>query len=319
MERSDLLETVRRPLSPDTRLEVPTSWEEYKRVDEILERDEAKYPQLWYDSVKGVAIVVAPPTPLHSGMAGALLTSIYAEIIMNSGISSEVTRHLLHDSDSRSKGYTSRGLTTRAWDGALQYREGKRLTLMIAVEVGVSQSYDNLRAAISWSVCALRCRLGLAMSISEGSRGEAPPMRYYESIEEANDAVVEAEDDFQDQLMQRPYGLLVRYGVTWFGRVRRVILETYRQPGEEFTAETLLEPSQSFTIVENGEYVGLDISPDLRDIVLGDCIPSHLLSGQEVRATPVNFFHREWFENQFGASIVRTAVQRVQDHGQHIH
>ncbi|KAK9311048.1 hypothetical protein V1524DRAFT_371789, partial [Lipomyces starkeyi] len=204
-----------------------------------------RYPQLWYDSVKGVAIVVAPPTPLHSGMAGALLTSIYAEIIMNSGISSEITRNLRYDSDSRSKEYTSRGLTTRAWDGALQYREEMRLTLMIAVEVGVSQSYDSLRAAISWSVCALRCRLGLAMSISEGTRGEAPSMRYYASIEEANFAVEEAEDDFQGQVMQRPYGPLVQYGVTWFGMVRSVILETYRQPREDFTPETLLEASQS--------------------------------------------------------------------------
>ncbi|KAK9327470.1 hypothetical protein V1520DRAFT_46523 [Lipomyces starkeyi] len=246
MERSNLLEIVRRPLSPDTRLEVPTSWEEYKRVDEILERDEAKYPQLWYDSVRGVAIVVASPTPLHSGMAGALLTSIYAEIVMNSGISSEVTRNLRSDSDSRSVGYTSRGLTTRAWDGALQYREGVRLTLMIAVEVGVSQSYDSLRAAISWSVCALRCRLGLAMSISEGSRGETPRMRYYASIEEANAAAGEAEEDFNRQLTQHPYGPLVRFGVTWFGRVRHVVLESYRQRDEESMPETLLEPSQSF-------------------------------------------------------------------------
>ncbi|KAK9334226.1 hypothetical protein V1521DRAFT_471722, partial [Lipomyces starkeyi] len=157
-----------------------------------------------------------------------------------------VTRNLLYDPHSRSVGYTSRGLTTRAWDGALQYREGVRLTLMIAVEVGVSQSYDSLRAAISWSVCAMHCCLGLAMSISEGSRGGAPPMRYYASIEEANVAVVEAEDDFQDQLMQRPYGPLVRYGVTWFGGVRSVILETYRQPREDFTPETLLEASRSF-------------------------------------------------------------------------
>ncbi|KAK9430290.1 hypothetical protein V1505DRAFT_421788 [Lipomyces doorenjongii] len=240
MERSDLLEIVRRPLSPDARLEVPASWEEYKRVDEILE---AKYPQLWYDSVRGVAIVVAPPTPLHSGIAGVLLTSISDEVKMNSGVSSEITRQR---SIQRSKEYTSRGLNTRAWDGALQYREEMHLKLMIAVEVGVSQSYDSLRAAISWSVCALRCRLGLAMSISEVSRGQTPLVRHYASIEEANFAVEEAEDDFQGQIMRRPYGPLVQYGVTWFGRVRSVILETYRQPHEDFTPETLLEASQSF-------------------------------------------------------------------------
>ncbi|ODQ70955.1 hypothetical protein LIPSTDRAFT_74468 [Lipomyces starkeyi NRRL Y-11557] len=70
------------------------------------------------------------------------------------------------------------------------------------------------------------------------------------------------------------------------------------------------------TIVENGEYIGHNISPNLREVVVGDCIPSHLLSGEEVEATPVNFFHREWFEDEFRASMVRTAVQRVQYYGQ---
>ncbi|KAK9483397.1 hypothetical protein V1527DRAFT_454154 [Lipomyces starkeyi] len=51
MEHSDPFEVVKRPHFPDTRLEVPASWDEYKRVDEIHERDEAKYPQPWYDSV----------------------------------------------------------------------------------------------------------------------------------------------------------------------------------------------------------------------------------------------------------------------------
>ncbi|KAK9322342.1 hypothetical protein V1517DRAFT_367782 [Lipomyces orientalis] len=310
MEHSDLLEIVRRPLSPDTRLEVPASRAEYERVDEILEREEAKYPQLWYDSTRNVAIVVAPPTPLHSGMAGSLLSGISDEVKLNSGISSQITRNLRFDSDSAANGYTGNGLTTRAWDGALQYREGEHLTLMIAVEVGVSQSYDSLRRAISWSVCALRCRLGLAMSISEGRRGATPPMRYFASIREADTAAEEAEDDFRHQLMQCPYGPLKREGVTWFGKVRRVILETYRKPDEDCTSETVLEPSQSFTIVANGEYVGDNISPNLREVVLRDCIPSHLLDGQEVQTTPVNFFHREWFEDEFRASMILTAVRR---------
>ncbi|KAK9371648.1 uncharacterized protein V1513DRAFT_455041 [Lipomyces chichibuensis] len=251
-------------------------------------------------------------------MVGALVSSISDEVKVNSGISSEIRRNLRYDSENKSNRYTSRGLTTRAWDGALQYREGSRLTLMIAVEVGVSQSYDSLQAAISWSVCALHCRLGLAMSISEGSRGETPPMRYYASIEEAEAAAEQSESDFQRQLLQHPYGPLERYGVTWFGKVRKVILETYRREDENCLPETLLEPSQSFTVVENGEYVGHNVSPNLRELVLKDCIPSHLLSGRDIRATPVNFFYREWFESEFQASMVSTAIVRVRNYGRHI-
>ncbi|KAK9323050.1 hypothetical protein V1517DRAFT_352532 [Lipomyces orientalis] len=313
MEHSQLLDIVQRPLSPDTRLAVPASRAEYERVNEILESEEAKYPQLWYDSMRSVAIVVAPPTPLHSGMTGALLSTISDEVKFNAGISSDITRNLSLYQESASNGFTSRGLTTRAADGTLRYREGNRSTLMIAVEVGVSQSYDSLRAAISWSVCALCCRLGLAMSISEGSRGERPHIRYYASIEEANAAAEEAEDEFRQQLLQHPYGPLIRYGATWFGRVRQVVLETYRRD-DESAAETLLEPQQSFTIVQNGEFVGHNISPNLREVVLADCIPSHLLNGQEVQAVLVNFFYRDWFESQFQDFMVQTAVTRVRSY-----
>ncbi|KAK9252542.1 hypothetical protein V1507DRAFT_461442 [Lipomyces tetrasporus] len=117
---------------------------------------------------------------------------------------------------------------------------------MIAVEVAVSQSNDSMRAAISWSVCALHCSLGLAMCIREESRGRRPPRRHYASLDEANAAVDEARDDFYHQLVQNPYGPLERDGVTWFGRVRLVVLETFRRQDEHCTPETLLQPSKSF-------------------------------------------------------------------------
>ncbi|KAK9486472.1 hypothetical protein V1527DRAFT_495750 [Lipomyces starkeyi] len=199
-------------------------------------------------------------------------------------ISSEIASGLNTESDSRTT-------MNRASDGTLLYWEGNRATLMIAVEIAVSQAYDSMRAAISWSVSALHCRLGLAMCISEESRGRRPPSRFYPSLEKANATVDEARYHFYHQLIQHPYGPLERDGVTWFGRVTLV----------HCTPETLLEPSQSFTLVENGEYVAQIISPNLREVVLGDCIPTHLLSNQHMEATPT----------QFKGSMVRTAILRV--------
>ncbi|KAJ8098881.1 hypothetical protein POJ06DRAFT_269953 [Lipomyces tetrasporus] len=66
----------------------------HERVQEILENEESKYPQLWYDG----------------------------------------TKEYCH----------CRGSTK---------------------EVDISQAYESLRAAISWSVCALHCHLGIAMCI----------------------------------------------------------------------------------------------------------------------------------------------------------
>ncbi|KAK9481958.1 hypothetical protein V1527DRAFT_486143 [Lipomyces starkeyi] len=183
--------------------------------------------------------------------------------------------------------------------------------LMIAIEVGVSQSYESLRAAISWSVCALHCRLGFAMSINEGSRGEKPTIRYYVSVSDFDDAMEQIRRKFRDQLTQNTYGPLVNDGVTWFSRVRSVVLQTFRCQDEDCAKETLLEPTQSFTLVRRGAFVGLGIPANPDELVLGDCIPSHVLSDRQIETRPVNFFRRDWFEAKFRTFMLRYALQRM--------
>ncbi|KAK9240742.1 hypothetical protein V1525DRAFT_423661 [Lipomyces kononenkoae] len=242
-EPSELLNVVRRPLSPDVRLEVPANRAEY---------DEHKRSSKTRDS----------------------------------RLSWEMKSWLSWYSEQTS----TRGLTTRGWDGAFRYQQGNRSTLMIAVEVDVSQANERLRAAISWSVCALHCPLGIAMSIREGGSGKMPDMLYYPSVQVAENAFHDAEEEFRRQLTQSPYGSL-------YGRLRHVIRETYRSPDDSTVPGTLLNPSQSFVIVEDGEFVGEQVPPNLREVVLGDCIPSHILSGEEIMATP--------------DSMVETAVNRM--------
>ncbi|KAK9312866.1 hypothetical protein V1522DRAFT_269960 [Lipomyces starkeyi] len=60
--------------------------------------------------------------------------------------------------------------------------------LVVAVEIGVSQAYESLRAAISFSVCALRCRVGITMCINKRVRGTAPVASCYELEELFQDA-----------------------------------------------------------------------------------------------------------------------------------
>ncbi|KAK9427312.1 hypothetical protein V1505DRAFT_317799 [Lipomyces doorenjongii] len=305
-DHSDLLEIVRRPISPDVWLEVQTSRKEYEWVQEALENEESRYPKLWYDGSRNAAIVVGPPSVLHGRMAGGLLGNISREVWKQQGVSEEVKDRLT----SATEMGNTRGQTTRGGDGALVYQDGQRDILMIAVEVGISQTYESLRAAISWSVCALHCRLGIAMCIREERQGQTPE-QHYPSLEEENISVAGAEEDFRHQLTEHPYGPLVRDGVTWFGRIRQAILETFRIPDEDLPPGTLLDPSQSFTIVNDGEFVGHDIPPNLREVVLEDCIPDHILNGGAIVATPLNFFHRDWFEELFQAGMVRAAGNRM--------
>ncbi|KAK9313889.1 hypothetical protein V1524DRAFT_382940 [Lipomyces starkeyi] len=274
-EHSDLLDIVRRPISPDVRLEVQATWKEYEDVQEILENEESEYPKLWYDGTRNIAIVVGPPSALHGKMAGGLLASIIREASKQQGLSEDVKDRLTLATEMGN----TRGRTTRGWDGTLEFQEGNRGILMIAVEVGVSQAYEKER------------------------RGETPDL-HWSSLEEENAAVAEAEEDFRHQLTEHPYGPLVRDGITWFGGVRQVILETYRVQHVDLQAGMLLDPSQSF-------FVGDDVPPNFQEVVLGDCIPNHILTGEAIVATPVNFFRRNWFEEQFGDGMVRTAASRM--------
>ncbi|KAK9243463.1 hypothetical protein V1506DRAFT_523660 [Lipomyces tetrasporus] len=151
----------------------------------------------------------------------------------------------------------------------------------------------------------------MSRKISLDIIGEAPDPPQYSSIQEEDAAVDEAEEDFRHQLTERPYGPLVRDGVTWFGRIQRGVLETYRALDENIPESIILDPSRSFTIVEDGEFVGGDVPPNLQEVVLGDCIPDHILDGDEIVARPVNFFRRDWFEARFQAGMVRAAGKRM--------
>ncbi|KAK9321396.1 hypothetical protein V1517DRAFT_368438 [Lipomyces orientalis] len=106
--------------------------------------------------------------------------------------------------------------------------------------------------------CALHCRLGIAMNIIEKDRGEGPSVRSYASEQERNAIIQQARDELRLQLLRHPFGPLEWNNITWFGKLRKV--DPNCPPG------TLLEPTQSFVI----------------EIVLGDCVPSHLLSGNEM-------------------------------------
>ncbi|KAK9487393.1 hypothetical protein V1527DRAFT_481102 [Lipomyces starkeyi] len=114
------------------------------------------------------------------------------------------------------------------------------------------------------------------MCIREQGRGRTPDPPQYSSIQVENAAVDEADQDFRRQLTERT----------------SVVLETYRILDDDFLPETLLQPSRSFTIVEEGEFVGGDVPANFQEVVLGDCIPDHILSGEAILATPVNFFRR---------------------------
>ncbi|KAK9365081.1 hypothetical protein V1509DRAFT_650004 [Lipomyces kononenkoae] len=302
-----------RPLSPDTTLEVPSSRAEYEQVQNIIEREEQKYPRLLYDGVRNMTIIKAAPSALHAQMAESLVSHI--SNAANSVIAAYISGQLQSSSAETFTQDSGQGRTTREWDTALYFRQGTSFTLMIAVEVAVSQSHTSLQRAISWSICALDCPLGITLSITELRRQPgAIRTMYFSSLGEAKSIMAEYEAEFQRQLGSHPYGPLEHDGVVWFGNVRRVLLDTYRKPEDDCSPDTLLAPCQEITLVADGEYVGHAISENLEDFVLGDCVPSHLLQSRQsrqIRQIPINFFQRQWFEEEFKGAMVRTALSRV--------
>ncbi|KAK9312392.1 hypothetical protein V1524DRAFT_439342 [Lipomyces starkeyi] len=251
---SELLAALRRPLSPDGQIEVPASREEYEHVQEVLEEESVKYMQigvgpssrnlltqisrysrLQYDGWRNVA--VAAPSPLHGQMAGELMTRINDAVKLTQGLDTSIKASLSISFDMSNTTY--------------------------AVEVGISQTYESLRAAISYSVCALHCRVGIAMCINEGNRGTRAPTRYYSTAQERDTTIQHAERQLRTALRNNPYGPLIANGFTWYGPVNRVVIETFRQQEDTCPPDTLLDPRHSFVIVESGQFVSGDIPSNL--------------------------------------------------------
>ncbi|KAK9341840.1 hypothetical protein V1522DRAFT_417997 [Lipomyces starkeyi] len=247
-------------------------------------------------------------------MIGDLMTNIRDAVMSVQGLDASIKSRLSQSFERSNTRYTGDSCTTRNWDGALRYRTSEGFILMVAVEVGMSQTYDSLRAAISYSVCDLHCRVGITMSIKEGNRGPRAPIQYYSTAQERDTAIRQAERQLRTELRNNRYGPLVLNGFTWYGMVKRVVVETFRQEEENtLTPGTLLDPTQSFAIVEEGRFVGGDVPSNLAELRLEDCIPSHIFSGNMIAATPVNFFSQEWFEESFGLSMMETALERIQN------
>ncbi|KAK9389504.1 hypothetical protein V1515DRAFT_593470 [Lipomyces mesembrius] len=204
MEHTRLIDIVRRPLSPDTQVEVAATREEHDQVLEILEDEGARYPQLLYDSARKVAIVVAAPGPLHGTMAGELIANIRDEVMRSQGIDAAAKGRVSSATDTTNARSSALGRTMRAWDNALVYSDDNGDTLMIAVA----------QRAISWCVCALHCRLGIAMCIHEEKRGQPLPVLCYNSTDDSETAIAEAKEEFLHQLVGGPYGPLVWNGAT---------------------------------------------------------------------------------------------------------
>ncbi|KAJ8096518.1 hypothetical protein POJ06DRAFT_287420 [Lipomyces tetrasporus] len=302
MADSELFATVRRPLSPDTQIEIRASRSEYQIVQDILEEEDVQYPRLQYDGARKVAIVSAAPTPLHGEMVGQLLSKIYGEVMTSPLLNANIRSGLSVANDMRNTEDTGDTSTTRNWDGALRYlteeETGPSHILMIAIEVGLAQTHASLRAAISFSVW---------------NHGTGPSPKYYTAPEEKRAAVQEAEHVIRSQLRAYPFGPLKIAEDTWFGKITSVVLETYRLEDETQSPDTLLDPTQSFTIVDDGRFVGGEVPSNLAEITLGDCIPTHILSGNNIEATAVNFFHRDWFERSFCSAMFQTAIERIKD------
>ncbi|KAK9377528.1 uncharacterized protein V1513DRAFT_456367 [Lipomyces chichibuensis] len=318
MEQSVLMGVVRRPLSPDAKIEVPASWDEYEYAQELLETEGNKYPRLCYDSTRQIAIVVAAPTPLHGDMVGELVGSLAHscnDVLLRGGISADIRRRVRQATDITKTSRAGRGLTIREWDGALRYlvNDDDEKNLMVAFEVGVSQSYRSLQEAISWCVCALHCRLGIAMCLNEGPRGAKSDVQYFANEEEAAAAIQQARNELRHQLRQNPFGPLVRDGITWFGKLEKVVIEAFRCEDANCRPGTLLYPTRSFVVIRDGQSSPEDIPPNLGEVVLGDCVPSHVLNGHEILATPIDFFQKSWVEANIRSAILETAVERVKN------
>ncbi|KAK9344695.1 hypothetical protein V1522DRAFT_409542 [Lipomyces starkeyi] len=112
-------------------------------------------------------------------MVGCLTGQILSTVNSLPGLDANIKNHIYLSSERSNLTNSGDTFIARNWDGAIRNRSLEGHTKIIAVEVGVSQTYESLRTAISYSVCALRCSLDIAMCISDGNRSERNIIRHH--------------------------------------------------------------------------------------------------------------------------------------------
>ncbi|KAK9323849.1 hypothetical protein V1517DRAFT_257312 [Lipomyces orientalis] len=239
--------TLLKENTPEQRLDVQLPYETFLELDQAFSElksaegvsEDQRYPSLGYNSLTQTATVVTCPGSIHEGAARWIEYKIfnYVEDYLSTR-SPHTRRHILQcGSTTQTFGRGEYSRSRKEPDGGFIYKTRFRANkVMIAIEVGTSETYDKLLDDKDMWINGKGVNVVILVCFEESPVFRNPDTRY------TNIAGVDAELETMAQSLAETveanididyYGPLEYRDHTWVGKLNKAFIEVWRHDSHE--------------------------------------------------------------------------------------
>ncbi|KAK9351093.1 hypothetical protein V1523DRAFT_442188 [Lipomyces doorenjongii] len=268
---------------PEQRIDIHLSYQSFRYLEEILYGDAKKavmnltdhkrYPRVEYSAIDSRVIIHTIPTALHSASAVGLNDCIRDSVrdILGRHDKRNLGNRIMPVGESTYSSVDEQGVrSTKTPDAGLMYDNGQHMNLLLIIEAGVSEGYQQLKADIELWLKKFECQIGILLSPAGevGNPGSGTERALFEN------AMWQAR-------RSRPFGPYRFSGHSWFGTLDTALIEVFKT--DVHTHEI---SSEQYVVVEDGTVAVQGNSLDI-GLIMGDLFPFDEELSADEKAEPI--------------------------------
>ncbi|KAK9432648.1 hypothetical protein V1505DRAFT_413522 [Lipomyces doorenjongii] len=255
---------------PERRLDIHLSYQSFRYLEEKARAlyGDAKYPRVEYSAIDSRVTIHTIPTALHSASAVGLEHCISNSVrdILRRHDKEHLGNRILPVGESTHSSVDEQGVgSTKTPDAGLMYDNGQHMTLLLIIEAGISEGYQQLKADIELWLKKFECQIGILVWLKERPRYRFP------AGEVGNPGSATERALFKNAMWQvrrsRPFGPYSFNSHAWFGTLDTALIEVFKT--DVHTNEI---SSEQYVVVEDGTVTVQGNSLDI-GLIMGDVFP----------------------------------------------
>ncbi|KAK9352754.1 hypothetical protein V1523DRAFT_450773 [Lipomyces doorenjongii] len=294
---------------PERRLDIYLSYKTFQFLEENARAlyADAKYPRVEYSAIDSRVIIRTTPTALHSSSAVGLQICITESIrdILIQFDKKHLASRIVPVGESKYSSVDDQGEhSTKTPDAGLKYDNGQLNDLLIVVEAGVSEGYQQLKADIELWLRKFGSRIGILLWLKEKPRFRFPARDGCNSLSATERALFE--NAMCHARRSRPFGPHSFKGHTWFGTLDVALIEVFK-----IDAHTNNISSEQYVVVQDGAATIQAESLDI-GLTMGDAFPFDEQLSEDEMALPI-LLEAEVLLHIVESAVHSTAIQRYND------
>ncbi|KAK9327236.1 hypothetical protein V1520DRAFT_365589 [Lipomyces starkeyi] len=294
---------------PERRLDIYLAYKSFRSLEEKARAlyGDAKYPRVEYSAIDSRVTIHTIPTALHSVSAVGLQQCISVSIrdmLIRFDKKHLISRIVPVGESTYSSADDQGGRSSKTPDAGLQYDNGQRIDLLIIVEAGVSEGYQQLKADIELWLRKFGSRIGILLWLKEKPRFRFPARDGGNSLSATERGLFET--SMFHSRRSRPFGPYSFNGHTWFGTLDIALIEVFKMDVHINDIS-----SEQYVVVEDG---AATLQADSLDIglIMEDVFPFDEQLSVDEKAQPI-LLETESLLQFVQTAVHNTAIKRYND------